>query len=191
VDAHVDLIAPTSALLASYEDALARDWSSAWARTDHDQAQRELEEIREDPEAFIDLLNHPTRGDSAVTLPNGQVVPRIPGIRRWLSDGDYCGAISLRWQPGTSELPDYCLGHIGYAVVPWKRRRGYGTEALRQMIDLARKEGLEHVDLVTAVDNVASQAVILANGGVLIEEFITPEEHESFEALRFRVVLAS
>ena len=88
-------------------------------------------------------------------------------------DGEYCGAISLRWQPGTMDLPPHCLGHIGYAVVPWKRRRGYATAALEQMLVLARDEGLPFVDIVTDDDNVASQAVVRANGGLLEEEFVT------------------
>jgi predicted acetyltransferase len=41
-------------------------------------------------------------------------------------DGEFCGSIGLRWLPGTEELPPHCLGHIGYAVVPWKRRLGLG-----------------------------------------------------------------
>jgi predicted acetyltransferase len=48
-------------------------------------------------------------------------------------DGDFAGAINLRWQPGTAELPPHCLGHIGYGVVPWKRGR---CEAFRFRITL-------------------------------------------------------
>ncbi len=42
--------------------------------------------------------------------------------------------IGLRWQRGSEALPPYCLGHIGYAVVPWKQGRGYATRALREVL---------------------------------------------------------
>ena len=54
-------------------------------------------------------------------------------------DGEFCGSIGFRWQPGTSTLPPYVLGHIGYAVVPWKRGRGYATQALALLLPEARK----------------------------------------------------
>lgn len=73
----------------------------------------------------------------------------------------------LRFQPGTEELPPYCLGHIGYSVVPWKQRRGYATAALGLLLPIAKAEGLERV-LITCKDtNLASRKVIEANGGVL------------------------
>jgi predicted acetyltransferase len=87
------------------------------------------------------------------------------------------------------DLPPHCLGHIGYAVVPWKRRRGYATSALEQMLVLARDEGLPFVDIVTDDDNIASQSVVRANGGLLEEEFVTPAAAGSHPALRFRVML--
>jgi len=33
-------------------------------------------------------------------------------------DGEFCGQIAFRWQPGTEALPPHCLGHVGYSVVP-------------------------------------------------------------------------
>jgi predicted acetyltransferase len=68
-------------------------------------------------------------------------------------------------------LPPYCLGHTGYAVVPWKQRRGYATRALGLVLSQARQRGLPYVEITTSPANVASQKVIIANGGVLIEEF--------------------
>jgi predicted acetyltransferase len=53
-------------------------------------------------------------------------------------------------------------------VVPWKRRRGYATEALRLMLPLARAEGLSRVEITCDADNEASRRVIVANGGVLL-----------------------
>ena len=104
-------------------------------------------------------------------------------------DGEFCGSIGFRWQPGTEALPPHCLGHIGYAVVPWKQGRGYATAALRDVLSDAARMGLRYVEIVTAPDNVASQRVIEANGGVLIEEFVTPPSLGSTAKLRYRVAL--
>lgn len=116
-------------------------------------------------------------------------MPRLPGYRRWLWDGEFCGAIGLRWQPGTPALPPTCLGHIGYSVVPWKRGRGYATRALGLLLPEARREGLPYVELTTDAANVASRRVIEANGGVLVETFHKPAAHGGAEALRFRIAL--
>jgi predicted acetyltransferase len=104
-------------------------------------------------------------------------------------DGEFCGAINLRWQPGSAELPPYCLGHIGYTVVPWKRGRGYATQALRLFLPRAREEGLEYVELVTEAANTASRRVIEANGGELVEQFRKPAVHGGAESLRYRIRL--
>lgn len=185
----MELIAPADAYLESYRDALRRGWSSVEAEEDEAAAAAELADIDADPALYIERMNHPTELGRPVLLPDGSTVPRIPGLRRWMWDGDYCGAISLRWQPGTMDLPEGCLGHIGYAVVPWKRRRGYATAALGQMLTLARDRGLPHVDIVTDLDNVVSQAVVRANGGLLEEEFVTPPATGSHPARLWRVLL--
>ena len=79
------------------------------------------------------------------------------------------------------------LGHIGYAVVPWKRRRGYATRALGLLMDFVRAEGLEYVELTTDLDNLPSQKVITTNGGVLIGQFTKPPQYGAKEGLRFRI----
>jgi predicted acetyltransferase len=99
-----------------------------------------------------------------VTLPDGSTVARIPGFRRWLWDGEFCGSIGMRWQQGTAELPPHCLGHVGYAVVPWKHGKGYATAALRALLPEAKSIGLPYVEVTTDPDNIASQRVIEANG---------------------------
>ena len=106
-----------------------------------------------------------------ITLPDGTQVPRLPGYRRWIWDDGFCGSIDFRWQPGTEALPPTCLGHIGYAVVPWKRGRGYATRALAMMLPEARKEGLAYVELTADLDNVPSQKVITDNGGACVKRF--------------------
>ena len=189
VDAHVDLIAPRLDALPSYLDSLRRGWSSAELEEDAAACAEELAQIDADPERFVTLLNDPMRGGALVTLPDGTTVERLPEILRWMWDGEYCGRISFRWRPGTTELPPTCLGHIGYGVVPWKRRNGYATEALAQMLVIAQDSGLPYVDITTDPENVASQSVIRANGGVLVETFEKPAVHGGGDALLFRVDL--
>jgi len=71
--------------------------------------------------------------------------------------------------------------------VPWKQGRGYATRALHEVLREAKAEGLRYVDLTTAPDNVASQRVIQRNGGVLVEEFVTPPALGGRRELRYRV----
>jgi predicted acetyltransferase len=87
---------------------------------------------------------------------------------------EFCGSIGFRWQRGPEALPPTCLGHIGYAVVPWKRGRGYATHALREVLRDASEQGSRYVEIATSPDNVPSQRVIEANGGVFVEEFVEP-----------------
>jgi predicted acetyltransferase len=181
------LVSPSRAYLASYIDALERGWSPDNLRGAI-AAHEQLVKIAEDSDAFLDgLVDREAAG--TVTLPDGSRARRIPGYRRWMWDGEFCGTIGLRWQPGTEALPPHCLGHIGYAVVPWKRRRGYATQALRDILSDARAEGLRYVEMTTRPDNVASQKVIEANGGVFVEEFETPPALGGHRESRYRVEL--
>lgn len=184
----MELLWPSLALLPAYADALERGWAPDTLRG-ADAARGELRKIAEDPAGFVDSLVDREAAGPPIELPDGSTVPRLPGYKRWIWDGEFCGVISFRWRPGTAELPPTCLGHIGYAVVPWKRGRGYAKEALRLMLSEARAEGLPHVDLTTNPENLASQRVILANGGVPVGRFSKPGGYASGEGLRFRIAL--
>lgn len=185
----MQLVWPSAEYLPAYIAALASGWSADNVRGAVAAAE-ELERIRADPAAFIaGTVDREARG-APVKLPDGSLVKRIPAFRRWLWDGEFCGSIGFRWQPGTEELPPHCLGHIGYAVVPSKRNRGYATRALAETLPLARAEGLRYVEVTTDPDNVASQRTIEANGGVLHERFIKPAQFGSKPGLRYRIHLA-
>lgn len=125
----MQLVWPSQEHLSSYIAALERGWSPNNLRPEA--GREELVLIQADPERFLASLVDPEAKGPPVALPDGGTVPRLPGYRRWMWDGEFCGSIQLRWQPGTNALPEYCLGHIGYAVVPWKSGRGYARTALR------------------------------------------------------------
>ena len=181
------LVWPAEIHLPSYIDALERGWSPDNLRPEV--AREELERIAQDPIAFLALQDDREGQGPPVTLRDGSVVPRLPGFHRWMWDGDFCGVIGFRWQPGTNELPWYCLGHIGFSVVPWKRRKGYATLALGLLVTEVRDSGLEYVELTTDLDNVGSQRVITANGGRLVEHFNKPATYGGAASLRFRIPL--
>ena len=183
----MELVVPSLAYLDGYADALRRGWSADNIRLEA-AAREELDRIAADPQAFVASLDDREAKGGPITLPDGSTVARLPGFRRWMWDGAFCGSIALRWQPGTGALPPHVLGHIGYAVVPWKRGRGYATQALALMLEEARREGLPHVELATDPDNRPSQRVILGNGGVLVERFHAPAYGK--EELRFRISLS-
>jgi len=184
----VKLVWPSFEHLPSYVAALEQGWSADNVRGVV-AAREELAKISSDSQAFLASMVAREPAGEAVTLPDGSQVPRIPGYRRWLWDGEFCGSIGFRWQVGTEALPPHCLGHIGYAVVPWKQRRGYATEALRQLLPETRAEGLRFVEITTDPENLASQRVIEANGGVLFEEFTKPIQFGSKPGLRYRIAL--
>lgn len=181
------LVWPAADHLSSYLAALKTGWSADNTRPEA--AAEELERIAKDPTAFLArLVDREAKGDP-VKLPDGSFAKRIPGFSRWIWDGEFCGVINFRWQPGTEALPPHCLGHIGFAVVPAKRNRGYATRALAETLPLARAEGLRYVELTTDPDNIASRRTIEANGGVLREQFLKPAQYGSTPGLRYRIRL--
>jgi predicted acetyltransferase len=187
-DSGLRLEIPSLARLDEYADALRRGWSPDNVRLD-EAAREELEWIAEDPAGFVARLDDREAKAGPVTLPDGSQVPRLPGYRRWMWDGAFCGSIGFRWQPGTSALPSYVLGHVGYSVVPWKQRCGYATRALALLLPEARKEGLSYIELTTDIDNLPSQKVITNNGGVLLKRFHKDVAYGEAEALLWRIAL--
>jgi predicted acetyltransferase len=155
------LLSPSRDQLPGYAAALAVGWSPDTTR---DVSGEQLAALRRNPEAFLFDL---TRQDGTLVNAAGRKVRRLPGRVLWLDDGEFCGVINLRFIAGSDALPDYVSGHVGYAVVPWKRRRGYATRALALMLPVAVEVGLGRVEITCDDDNEASRRVIVANGGVL------------------------
>jgi predicted acetyltransferase len=184
----IELKTPTLELLPQYVDALQRGWTP-----DHiigpAAATEQLAAIAQDAAGFVARQTNLAALGEPVTLPNGSQVRRIPGRQFWIWGDEFCGRLSIRWQPGTAELPPHVLGHVGYSVVPWQRGKGCAMQAVRKVLPYARKQGLPYIELTTDPENLASQKVITANGGVLIEAFTKPAAYGSTPGLRFRIPL--
>ena len=187
--ANMRLVWPALDYLDGYEAALRRGWGADNTRP-IESGREELEKIEHDRQRFVAGLVDREALGAPITLPDGSQVPRLPGYRKWLWDGEFCGSIGFRWQYGTEALPEYCLGHIGYSVVPWKQRNGYATEALRQLLPDAAALGLKYVELTTEPENEISQRVIVANGGQRVGEFVTSAQYGFTPELRYRIVLS-
>ena len=188
------LATPTLDRLPAYVDALERGWSPD--NILGDAARRDiLERIRADAALFIARQTNPQALGGPVTLPDGSTAERLPGRTFWIFDGErpdsgFCGSINLRWRAGTAELPPHVLGHVGYAVVPWRRREGHATAALRALLPHARALGLPWIWVTTDPDNVGSRKVIEGAGGVLIESFTRAAAYGHSAAVRYRIDLS-
>jgi len=174
----VELVEPSLDRLPGYVAALEAGWSP---NTTRDVSGQQLAAIREDAGAFVRDLTR--REGGTVTLGNGSAVPRLPGRVLWIWDGEFCGAVNLRFAPGTLDLPVHVSGHLGYAVVPWKRRRGYATRALALLLPVARELGLPRVLATCDAGNAASRRVIEANGGIMAGSAPYPDEPEERKLL--------
>lgn len=85
------------------------------------------------------------------------------------------GVFSLKF-----ELTEYLLnygGHIGYAVRPSERQKGYGSLILKQGLSLAKQLGFGRILCVCDEDNVSSEKIIRKNGGVFDNMLFDAEEN--------------
>ena len=187
----LELAPPSHVRLAGYAEALRRGWSPPDNVRGGAAAHVALALFEADPEGFLAALDDPDAKSGDIVLPDGSKVERLPGFHRWPWDSSFCGAIGLRWARGTAELPPHVLGHIGYSVAPWKRGRGYATRALALTLPLAAGQGLPWVELTADPENLASQKVILANGGRLVARFVKSAAFGGAEGSRLRIDLDS
>lgn len=156
----ISLVTPGSDYLAGYIAALETGWSPDNTQDIHEE---QLTSIRRDAAAFLADLTDP--GDT-IRHADGTTSARLPDKMFWIWDGEFCGIAGLRWRMGSDELPRFVRGHIGYGVVPWKRRLGYASAALALLLPVAREVGLKRVFITADSTNVASRRVIERNGGV-------------------------
>lgn len=91
---------------------------------------------------------------------------RVPETIYWFVIGDeYIGELGLR-HTLNDNLARYG-GHIGYKIRPSKRRKGYGTRMCQLGIIEAHKLGITEILITCDDNNIGSQKIIEANGGIL------------------------
>lgn len=96
--------------------------------------------------------------------------------------GKIVGIIALR-----HTLNDFLknFGNCGYSVRPSRRRQGYATEMLRQVLEVAKRAGLKEVHISAERNNVASVRTIAKNGGVYERSFEFEGEIADVYAINF------
>ena len=92
---------------------------------------------------------------------------RVPSIQFVLfgESGRALGFLNLRLRLNEGLL-NYA-GNIGYSIRPSERGKGYAKETLRQGLQVAKEKNIKKALVTCSVNNPASRAVILANGGQL------------------------
>jgi predicted acetyltransferase len=79
-------------------------------------------------------------------------------------DGRLVGRTSIRHELNEALAREF--GHIGYAVVPAERHRGYATEILRQSLVVAARVGVTRALVICDASNVGSARTIERCGGL-------------------------
>ncbi|MGN0663629.1 MAG: GNAT family N-acetyltransferase [Negativibacillus sp.] len=109
-----------------------------------------------------------------IDLRNGKNLPEgwVPGsvfLSVRLADRKVIGLVDIRHRL-TESLLQYG-GHIGYCIRPSERRKGYAKEQLRLALEKCRELGIEKALVTCDKKNLGSARTILANGGVLENEW--------------------
>lgn len=153
----VALVRPTSALFESWASAVGEFGDG---HIDGSGLQPPVTPDRETLDALIaksELLS-----DTSAELPDDSVHNDLYWI---VEDGEVVGFVSFRHE--LNEWLREVGGHIGYAVRPSRRRRGYASAGLALALERARELGLPRVLVTCDDDNVGSYRTIERAGGVL------------------------
>lgn len=147
----------------------------------------DIQEILQNPKEFIESLCA-CKTEEEVT-PSGKLVHMVPYEILWLHAGNtFIGEVSFRFE--LSPLLEDFGGHIGYGIRPSFQRRGMGCLALEMICERARSRGMDRLLVTCSPDNIASERIILANGGLY--EDTRDNSHWGYDTVkRFWIELTS
>lgn len=116
---------------------------------------------------YKEWLDYNKKNSSSATVSDNWVVATtFFAVRK--SDNKIIGMIDIRHSLENEFLAEYG-GHIGYAVRPSERKKGYAIQMLRMALEYAASIKLSKVMLCCYADNTASIKTITKCGGVFSE----------------------
>jgi len=163
-DGELELIAPAEhlidAVLASAQHTLTRRLSPELANT----SRRQLRE-------FLSLCPHGRQAASGSAAPAYHFWMRDHS----LPDLPIAGGIALR--VGTSEDVELYYGHVGYHVYAPHRGRHFAERAVRLLLPLARRHGINPLWITCNPDNWPSLRTCQRLGAELVQTIVVPPGH--------------
>lgn len=142
-------------------------------------------ELFDKTESYEEWLSSVTRNTNPKTVnENWVVTDTFFAIRK--SDGKIIGIIDLR-HTLNEFLKD--LGNCGYSVRPSERKKGYATEMLGQLLQVAKEAEMKELHISVEKENTGSIKVIQKNGGVYERSFSF--ENEMADVYRINIAEAS
>ncbi len=138
------------------------------ARLDFIDFNYELEDVANNNRQGKTWINgYPTEGDMMIAnlslkaqLDSLQEIPMLFALRS-RSTGLAIGGIGFK---GEHIDGDFHAMEIGYGLVESEHRKGFGTEAIASLIEIARKRGMKRLCAETDLPNIASQKALARNG---------------------------
>lgn len=97
------------------------------------------------------------------------------------------GIGTLRLNPEENAELNIYGGHIGYGIIPSKRKQGYGTMFLHLLIKKSATFGLDEITVVCAEDNIGSSHIIENNFGTLSDIVYDSNKESNFKRYKINV----
>ena len=119
--------------------------------------------------SYDEWLSHVKQNSNEKTVqPDWVVSSTFFGVRE--SDNKIVGIIDIRHS--LNEFLREYGGHIGFAVCPSERQKGYATQMLYLALDYCKTLGLQRVMIACYKDNAPSIKTITKCGGILEREHL-------------------
>lgn len=133
-----------------------------------------LQEIAKDDNGFINSVNGMTFVEYQQWLIQNDAISRGEGLEDWMVPQSVFWLFKDDRPVGFGKVRHSLTnklriegGHIGYAIRPAERNKGYGTILLEKLLKEAKKLGIEKALITVRLHNYASLKVAIKNKGVI------------------------